>query len=95
MLNNIRIEQIKIEYIGLLKNIKSFPDNSSQKQRAKKELGKYLESVRDRFGQEIVDKVAGKIEPKPQEPTVLIICTICNVEVNVKNMSHHIKKRHS
>lgn len=59
MISSTRLNNIRIEYINLLKNIKSFPEGPL-KRKARDELHSYMKSVRDRFGQEVVDKVTKK-----------------------------------
>lgn len=94
-ISNIRLEQIKIQYKDFLRDMRSFPSESLQKRKVKKEMHEYLKSVRDRFGQEVVDKVCdvyGQTKPKEK---LLTICPICKASILEKNLKKHASKRHT
>lgn len=62
--NAIKLGNIKIAYLEFLKDVKAMPGNSEHRRRAKDRLHVYLKSIRDQYGQEIVDEIAGKKEKK-------------------------------
>ncbi len=59
-LSPTRLNNIRIEYTELLKTVKSFPDNSPAKRVYKEKIHEYLSDVKNRFGQEVIDKICGK-----------------------------------
>ena len=50
-------EKLWIEYREFRKDMKSFPVGSPMFKRTKEKLGDFLKSVKERYGQEMVDKL--------------------------------------
>lgn len=69
-MDKIKLNNIKISYVELLKDVKAFPNFSPAKKRADLKVREYLKYVRDTYGQETVDKVAGVPNKKKVEARI-------------------------
>lgn len=58
----MQVSNIKKEYQDLLQDVKAFPPGPMKK-RAKDKVHEYLKFIKQRYGQDVVDQVAGKQKP--------------------------------
>lgn len=69
-MDKIKLNNIRITYEEYLLDVKSFPDFSPAKKRAKQKLKEYMKRIRDEYGQEVVTKICGgmvKARPSTQQ----------------------------
>ena len=98
-MESYKLEKYKVQFIEMMKDVRGFPDKSSAKKVYKEKLKHYLGELKDKFGQEFVDKIANpnniKEGKKEKLPTILVKCEFCEALVGEgKKMKHHLKKRH-
>lgn len=94
----MNLESLQVQYKEYRRDMQSFPPASSFYKKLEAQMGTWLKSVKERFGQDMVDRLTEKVDRKKVNKIkgkLIVVCLECRSPVAQRNLAKHMRTAHS